>query len=634
MYSDTRTKNNMSNMVDVNTLTSNELTLSLPSQSSLPSHHVTDRAFVVVGNVDSGKSTVIGTLISDLLDDGRGVARKCVARHKHEIDSGKTSDISSRSLKFPDGKSVTMIDLCGHENYAKTTVSGISGMWPDYGIVVVSPHRGVLDMTKYHFRMLMTLNIPVMIVITRADVSLKDSYDNTIRELNTLCVNKYKRKIVNITSYASYESIVEAKELIKTLNVIPPSKVTPITDILAKGFKLNALGVNKKIVLDDVKVSEPKKVIGVMTDTGFKLTQEDIERYDLTKKQIDLLQNYFNFDQEKDESVKKIVGYFDMATGKQVIIPIIYISNVTGYYLDVLKRAIADIKPRNLWDRVANSSIVKNFRKFLEFPETEAKLYGSIFYVDQPWTVIGHGIVVSGINRGDRISVGDIMYIGPTRTTNKVKIGTDQTNVTSNYITVKIRSIRTDDNVNIQYLDHHHRGTICIKPIKDELTINQIKRGAVLVSQIDTARKYTCYHFNAVITIFGGHTTTLTSGYSPVLHAGNIRQTVKLIIPNDDDSKQTDNDDLSGMTKRERKTHVKHLKSGDFAKVLFKFKMHPEFLPPTIFIFRSGDLHGVGYAYESIELSDDADAKPEPIKKRYRGIKQNKPKIEKSVIKK
>jgi GTPase len=40
---------------------------------------ITDKAFVVAGNVDAGKSTLIGTLISGLLDDGRGSARRCVA---------------------------------------------------------------------------------------------------------------------------------------------------------------------------------------------------------------------------------------------------------------------------------------------------------------------------------------------------------------------------------------------------------------------------------------------------------------------------------------------------------------------------------------------------------------------------
>ena len=35
------------------------------------------------GNVDSAKSTLISTLTHRILDDGRGLARKRVFKHKH-----------------------------------------------------------------------------------------------------------------------------------------------------------------------------------------------------------------------------------------------------------------------------------------------------------------------------------------------------------------------------------------------------------------------------------------------------------------------------------------------------------------------------------------------------------------------
>jgi GTPase SAR1 family protein len=42
----------------------------------------------VVGNVDSGKSTMVGVLTRSLLDDGRGLARSKVFKHGHESDTG------------------------------------------------------------------------------------------------------------------------------------------------------------------------------------------------------------------------------------------------------------------------------------------------------------------------------------------------------------------------------------------------------------------------------------------------------------------------------------------------------------------------------------------------------------------
>ena len=101
----------------------------------------------VVGNVDAGKSTMIGTLTSSLLDDGRGSSRTSIMKHRHEIESGRTSTASTHLMGFRSsgqaiaGKDsvranrrktedeiaresyrvVTLMDLAGHEKYLKTT---------------------------------------------------------------------------------------------------------------------------------------------------------------------------------------------------------------------------------------------------------------------------------------------------------------------------------------------------------------------------------------------------------------------------------------------------------------------------------------------------------------------------------
>jgi len=54
----------------------------------------------VVGNVDAGKSTLLGVLTKDVLDDGRGKARLNLFRHKHEIDTGRTSSVGTEIMGF------------------------------------------------------------------------------------------------------------------------------------------------------------------------------------------------------------------------------------------------------------------------------------------------------------------------------------------------------------------------------------------------------------------------------------------------------------------------------------------------------------------------------------------------------
>lgn len=47
---------------------------------------VMETRIAVVGNVDAGKSTMLGVLVKGTLDDGRGKARVNLFRHKHEIE--------------------------------------------------------------------------------------------------------------------------------------------------------------------------------------------------------------------------------------------------------------------------------------------------------------------------------------------------------------------------------------------------------------------------------------------------------------------------------------------------------------------------------------------------------------------
>ena len=48
----------------------------------------------VVGNVDSGKSTLVGVLSKGEKDDGRGAARQRVFNYIHEQKSGRTTSVT------------------------------------------------------------------------------------------------------------------------------------------------------------------------------------------------------------------------------------------------------------------------------------------------------------------------------------------------------------------------------------------------------------------------------------------------------------------------------------------------------------------------------------------------------------
>ena len=99
---------------------------------------------------------------------------KCnrLLRHKHEAESGRTSSVGNDILGFdssgavvnkPDhgnldwvrvceksSKVITFIDLAGHEKYLKTTVFGMTGHAPDFGMLMVGANAGIVGMTKEH----------------------------------------------------------------------------------------------------------------------------------------------------------------------------------------------------------------------------------------------------------------------------------------------------------------------------------------------------------------------------------------------------------------------------------------------------------------------------------------------------
>jgi len=142
-------------------------------------------AIVVGGNVDSGKSSLIGVLINDVLDDGNGSARSSVMKHPHEKESGRTSDISEKHF-IGNGHIISLVDLCGHEKYFGTTSFGITGYFPDYGIIVISANDGILKMTKEHLGLLMCLKIPLIICITHIDITPKNIYIKTLKSIKRL----------------------------------------------------------------------------------------------------------------------------------------------------------------------------------------------------------------------------------------------------------------------------------------------------------------------------------------------------------------------------------------------------------------------------------------------------------------
>jgi GTPase len=66
---------------------------------------------------------------------------------KTHIEPHKTTDKKNNSwakiIKEAD-KVVSIIDLCGHERYSKTTIFGLTGLLPDYAMIFIAANSRLL----------------------------------------------------------------------------------------------------------------------------------------------------------------------------------------------------------------------------------------------------------------------------------------------------------------------------------------------------------------------------------------------------------------------------------------------------------------------------------------------------------
>lgn len=93
--------------------------------------------------VDAGKSTMLGVLVKGGLDDGRGKARVNLFRHKHEVESGRTSSVGMEIMGFDT-----------HGDVVASNVPGRNLSWEEIGnrsVPLISPrvkHCLTLDRPK------------------------------------------------------------------------------------------------------------------------------------------------------------------------------------------------------------------------------------------------------------------------------------------------------------------------------------------------------------------------------------------------------------------------------------------------------------------------------------------------------
>ena len=211
----------------------------------------TDFRIATLGNVDSGKSTLTGCLTRNILDDGKGRARTFVLRHMHEKKRGQSSSVNTALLGYmsngqqviPGGNKlveginsgavkptksttkeicevasksnyrVSIIDLCGHQKYLKSSIYGLTALNPDIALIVVGAERGIQRMTKEHVGLSCALGISFFLVLTKVDLAPPDILKDSQMKLKKLlrCAGRKPYSVRSIDDIPQAVKCVEKK---------------------------------------------------------------------------------------------------------------------------------------------------------------------------------------------------------------------------------------------------------------------------------------------------------------------------------------------------------------------------------------------------------------------------------------
>lgn len=217
----------------------------------------------ITGPSAAGKSSLLGTLTSSILDNGRGASRLSLLKHRHEISSGITSSVAQELIGYATGESMQdpvevinyasgnvaawddihatakdsrlafVSDLPGSVRYLKSTLRGLISWAPHYVFLCIPancdeemvPERPVcgtseqmteINLALSHLDLCIKSGIPTVIVITKMDVASRAGLrGNLTKVLSALKLAGKKPAMLPVQS-ATGEQDVDLQRICRT----------------------------------------------------------------------------------------------------------------------------------------------------------------------------------------------------------------------------------------------------------------------------------------------------------------------------------------------------------------------------------------------------------------------------------
>ena len=126
------------------------------------------------GHVDHGKTTLV-----------RALTGKDTDRLPEERARGISIDLGYAPLALPDGSTLSLVDVPGHERFVRTMVAGATGI--DLFLLVVDAAEGARAQTHEHLAILRLLGVEQGVVaVTKSDVVDEETLALAVEELSEL----------------------------------------------------------------------------------------------------------------------------------------------------------------------------------------------------------------------------------------------------------------------------------------------------------------------------------------------------------------------------------------------------------------------------------------------------------------
>lgn len=229
----------------VQSLTSN-------TETEATESHTEQLRVSLTGSTTSGKSSLLGTLSTSTLDNGRGKSRLSLLKHRHEIVSGISSSVTPELIGYHDpslnrrgmisstniinyatgnvstwndihcasqpGRLVFFTDSAGHPRYRRTIVRGLVSWAPHWTLCCIAAdggdesnsrtretsssrenlgHSGAgIDLSEAHLLLCLKLNLPLVVIITKLDLASRHGLRQTLKRILSILKSSARQPAV------------------------------------------------------------------------------------------------------------------------------------------------------------------------------------------------------------------------------------------------------------------------------------------------------------------------------------------------------------------------------------------------------------------------------------------------------